>query len=132
VANSSARPPRPQRRARGVIFAARTAFVFACGRVIRARMTKFFGLRSLGWHMFKSALIGTGILLLAAAAISAQTAVDCGGDYVRALDKFKNRQISPQLLPALKRRALRIYDACLTNDLPNARALFDSLDRWKD
>ena len=95
-------------------------------------MTKFFGLGALGWRMFKSALIGAGILLLAGAAISAQTAVDCGGDYVRALDKLKNRQISPQLLPAMKRRALRIYDACLTNDLPNARALFDSLDRWKD
>jgi hypothetical protein len=82
--------------------------------------------------MFKSALIGLVMLILAALTISAQTAVDCGGDYVRALDKLKSKKTSPEHLPALKRRALRIYDACLTHDLPNAKALFDNLDRWKD
>jgi hypothetical protein len=78
--------------------------------------------------MLKSAFVSFG--MLAVAVISAQTAVDCGGDYVRALDKLKTA--SPQRLPTLKRRALRIYDACQTNDLPNARTLFDNLERSKD
>jgi hypothetical protein len=83
-------------------------------------------------RVMKSALIAFSSLVLTVAAVSAQDEIDCGAAYKRSLEKLRQAQISAERLTAVSRRALRIYDACQTNDLRGAKSLFESLDRWKD
>jgi hypothetical protein len=82
--------------------------------------------------MIRSALLGFVMLASSSPAISAQEEFDCANAYKSALDALKRRQVPPEQLAALRRRALRIYDACETKDLKDAKALFESLERWKD
>jgi hypothetical protein len=82
--------------------------------------------------MFKPALIGLAILAFTTTAILAQDKIDCGSAYKNSLNRLRHKQLSPQRLATLSRWALRIYDACQTEDLANAKTLFDSLDRLKD
>jgi hypothetical protein len=80
----------------------------------------------------KSAPFGLIILMSTiAAAVSAQT-IDCGSAYKGSLERLRQKQLPPERLAALNRQALRIYDACETNDLKDAKTLFESLDRTKD
>jgi hypothetical protein len=83
-------------------------------------------------QMFRPALIGIVSLALSGAAIAAQGEINCGSAHKRVLDKLRHGQVSPERLAALNRRALRIYDACNTGDLANAKSLFENLDRWRD
>jgi hypothetical protein len=83
--------------------------------------------------MTKSALFGLVILLsTAAVAVSAQERIDCGRAYKSSLERLRHKQLSPERWAALSRQALRIYDACETDDLKDAKTLFESLDRTKD
>ena len=82
--------------------------------------------------MFKSALMGLAMLALTSASISAQNKIDCGSAYKSSLNRLRHKQLSPERLAVLSRRALRIYDACETDDLKDAKTLFESLDRTKD
>jgi hypothetical protein len=82
--------------------------------------------------MLKSALIGFAILAFTTAAISAQDEIDCGSAYKSTLDRLRYKQLSPERLAALSRQALRIYNACQSEDLVNAKSLFQNLDRLKD
>jgi hypothetical protein len=79
---------------------------------------------------------GAVALGLMAAAVSAQSNVDCDKTY-KGFSESMNREktatkMSGERLAALNRRAQRIYDACQTGDLNDAKALFEGLDRWKD
>ena len=82
--------------------------------------------------MLKSALIGFAILAFTAAAISAQDKAECGSAYKSSLDKLRQKQLSPERLATLSRQALRIYNACQSEDLVNPASLFQNLDRLKD
>ena len=82
--------------------------------------------------MLKPALIGFALLAFSSAAISAQDQIDCGSAYKSSLDRLRQKQLSPERLAALSRQALRIYNACQSQDLTNARSLFEGLDRLKD
>jgi hypothetical protein len=82
--------------------------------------------------MQKSVLIGFAILALTAAAVSAQGKTDCGSAYKSSLDRLRQKQLSPARLAALSRQALRIYNACQSDDLVNPASLFQNLDRLKD
>jgi hypothetical protein len=44
---------------------------------------------------------------------------------------IEQTESSPERKAALNRWALRAYDACATGDLPNAKGVFDRLDRSK-
>jgi hypothetical protein len=59
---------------------------------------------------------------------------DCGEAYKGFRQKLdrKYAELSPERLAALSRKALRVYDACQTHDLRDAKALFESLDTWTD
>jgi hypothetical protein len=82
--------------------------------------------------MFKSALIGMAMLALSASANLAQDKFDCASAYKSALERLSHEQISPKRFAILSRRSLRIYDACESFGLGNAKSLFESLDRSKN
>jgi hypothetical protein len=69
---------------------------------------------------------------IGAAASSAQESMDCSAAYKSSLEKLKQKDLPPARLAALSRQALRIYDACKTDDMRHAETLFESLDRAKD
>jgi len=78
-------------------------------------------------------LIALGLIMWAGPLQSAD--FDCGKAYKSYWDKLspeKNPEISPQQLAALNRKALRVYDACQTHDLANAKAMFERLERWSE
>src|SRR6476659_9651412 len=91
---------------------------------------KFF-LRSS--HVTKSVVLGLAIFVsIGAAASSAQEAIDCSAAYKSSLERLKQKELSPARLAVLSRQAIRIYDACRTDDLRQAKTLFENLDRTKD
>jgi hypothetical protein len=49
----------------------------------------------------------------------------------RSVANIEQTESSPERKAALNRWALRAYDACATGDLPNAKGVFDRLDRSK-
>ena len=78
-------------------------------------------------------LVALGLTMWASPLQSA--GFDCGKAYKSYSDKIsrnKNPEISPQQLATLNRKALRVYDACQTNDLENAKELFERLERWSE
>jgi hypothetical protein len=81
--------------------------------------------------MLVSAVIGLIVLGFASSAISEQSTIDCAGTYKGYLEELKRRQISPGRRAVLRRWALRIYNACQTGDLEDAKALFERVDREK-
>ena len=71
-------------------------------------------------------------LCLMAGAAVAQPDFDCGKaykDFWKNLDRETYAKMPPAQLVVLSRRALRIYDACQTGDLEDAKGLFERLAR---
>jgi hypothetical protein len=74
------------------------------------------------------ALVAFGLI---AAAVSPEGKMDCARAYNDFQDKLasgKYANISSEQRAALSRRALRVYNACQTGDLEDAKALFQRLD----
>jgi hypothetical protein len=81
--------------------------------------------------MLRSALIGTIVLGLTAAAASAQNKISCNEAHKSYLDKLSSgayASMPPERLAAERRKAQRIYHACLTGDVDDASALFRRLE----
>ena len=72
------------------------------------------------------------VLVLSAGAAAPQPNFDCGKaykDFWEKLERETYSKISPEQLVVLSRRALRIYDACQTGDVEDAKGLFERLVR---
>ena len=72
------------------------------------------------------------VLVLSAGAAAPQPNFDCGKaykDFWEKLERETYSRISPEQLVVLSRRALRIYDACQTGDVEDAKGLFERLVR---
>ncbi len=85
--------------------------------------------------MLRAALIGAVALGLIAAAVSAEGDFDCQKAYQQFWEKLQREpsaKRSPERHAALSRKAQRIYEACMTNDVYDPKALFDRLDRWSE
>ena len=85
--------------------------------------------------MLRLGLSGAVALTLMSGVVSAQSNMDCAARYKNFMERLtleEQRKMSGEQLAALNRRAQRIYDACQTGHLASPRALFESLDRWKD
>jgi hypothetical protein len=82
--------------------------------------------------MLRAVLGGVIALGVTVAAAQAQDGVSCGEAYQRSLAEIERRQQAPERLPALRRHALRAYQACLTGDVHNPKALFERLERLRD
>jgi hypothetical protein len=81
----------------------------------------------------KFAVLGLLIFVsIGAAASSAQESIDCSAAYKNSLERLKQKALPPERLAALSRQALRIYDACKTDDVRQPKTLFENLDRAKD
>jgi hypothetical protein len=72
------------------------------------------------------ALAAAGVL---SGAISGESKTNCGEAYNSFLKKLDRKQLSPERRAALHRWARRMYDACDTGDLDDAKALFERLER---
>ncbi len=84
--------------------------------------------------MLRVALGGVAMGLMALAA-SAQSSLDCGAAYKSALEKLEGEQqakVPPERLAAMRRHALRVYEACRTGDVRDPKALFDRLERSRN
>jgi hypothetical protein len=71
------------------------------------------------------------VLGLTAAAAPAQNKISCNEAHKSYLDKLASGaygELSPERLAAERRKAQRIYHACLTGDVDDARALFRRLE----
>ena len=82
--------------------------------------------------MVKLSLTRLAVLGFLASAVSAQSPADCDRAYKSFMEKLtpaEKANMPAERLAALNRRAQRIYDACRTGHLDNAKSLFDSLDR---
>jgi hypothetical protein len=53
----------------------------------------------------------------------------CGEAYQRSLGVIELRKPSPEQRAALRRHALRAYQACMTGDVYDPKSLFDRLER---
>ena len=72
------------------------------------------------------------VLAVSAGAAAPQPNFDCGKaykDFWKNLDRETYAKMPPAQLVVLSRRALRIYDACQTGDLEDAKGLFERLAR---
>ena len=78
-----------------------------------------------------SAIIHLIALGFASSAISAQSTIGCAGTYKSYLEELKRKEISPARRAVLRRWALRVYNACETGDLGDAKGLFERLDKEK-
>ena len=84
--------------------------------------------------MLRAALGGAAIGLMAVA-VSAQSSLDCGAAYKNASEKIEREQqgkVPPERLAAMRRNALRVYEACRTGDVHEPRALFERLERQRN
>ena len=81
--------------------------------------------------MFRSAVIGLIALGFISSASSARSTIDCAGTYKSYLEELKRKAISPGRRAVLRRWALRVYNACETGDLEDAKGLFERLDSQK-
>jgi hypothetical protein len=72
------------------------------------------------------------VLGLSAGVAVPQPNFDCGKaykDFWEKLERETYSKIPPEQLVVLSRRALRIYDACQTGDVEDAKGLFERLVR---
>ena len=84
--------------------------------------------------MPRSALIGLVVSSLLAATASAQNKISCNEAHRVFLEKLASGaygEMSPERLAAERRKAQRIYHACLTGDVDDASALFRRLESNK-
>ena len=82
--------------------------------------------------MPRMALIGALALCVMTAAASAESEFDCATAYKKILERLQQENRSPARHAAMSRQALRIYDACRTNDAHDAKSLFERMDRWSE
>ena len=64
----------------------------------------------------------------------AESKISCLEAHKKVLDKLEQQGVGslpPERVAAQKRRAQRIYDACITGDVHDPKALFDRLDGGK-
>jgi hypothetical protein len=84
--------------------------------------------------MLRSALIGLIAHSLMAASASAQNKISCNEahkSYLEQLASGTYGNMPPERLAAERRKAQRIYHACLTGDVDDARELFRRLEGSK-
>lgn len=62
-------------------------------------------------------------------ALPGQSKADCAEAYNNYLESLEGKRLSPERRAALRRWALRAYDACDTGDLEHPNALFKRLER---
>jgi hypothetical protein len=82
--------------------------------------------------MLRRAVPGLVILALTAGAAAPQPNFDCDKAYKifwERLDREIYAKMPPEQLVILSRKALRIYDACQTGDVEDAKGLFERLVR---
>ena len=77
----------------------------------------------------KGAVIAVVVLAAMSGAIPGQSKTDCAEVYNNYLESLKGKRLSPERRAALRRWALRAYDACDTGDLEHPNALFERLER---
>jgi hypothetical protein len=77
--------------------------------------------------MLRPALVAVLGLVLTVSAASGQRNADCAETYKSNLEKLERMKISPERRAALRRWALRVYEACQTGDIEDAQGLFDRL-----
>ena len=80
--------------------------------------------------VLKSGLVGLLVLGMMAGAAAPQPDFDCARaykDFWEKLDREAYAKMPPEQLVVLSRRALRIYDACQTGDVEDAKGLFERL-----
>jgi hypothetical protein len=81
--------------------------------------------------MPSSAFLGLIALGLTAAAALAQNKISCNEAHKSYLDKLASGAygvMTPERLAAERRKAQRVYQACLTGDVDDAGALFRRLE----
>lgn len=76
-------------------------------------------------RLFAIGLLALGVM----SGTSVQSNFECMESYKRHLEKLRSKEVSPERRAALHRWALRVYDACETGDLENAKGLFERLER---
>jgi hypothetical protein len=82
--------------------------------------------------VLRCAVSGLVILGLTAGAAAPQPNFDCDKAYKtfwERLDREMYAKLPPEQLVVLSRKALRIYDACQTGDVEDAKGLFERLVR---
>ena len=82
--------------------------------------------------VLRCAVSGLAILVLTAGAAAPQPNFDCDKAYKtfwERLDREIYAKLPPEQLVILSRKALRIYDACQTGDVEDAKGLFERLVR---
>ena len=82
--------------------------------------------------VLRCAVSGLVILALTAGAAAPQPNFDCDKAYKtfwERLDREIYAKLPPEQLVVLSRKALRIYDACQTGDVEDAKGLFERLVR---
>ena len=87
---------------------------------------------SRGLAVLRGVASGLVILALTAGAAAPQPNFDCDKAYKtfwERLDREIYAKMPPEQLVILSRKALRIYDACQTGDLEDAKGLFERLVR---
>ena len=83
-------------------------------------------------HMPRIGLIGAAALGLLTAAASPEEPFDCHKAYKEFWERLREQPTAVSTAEqhvAITRKALRIYDACLTRDVHDPKALFDRLGR---
>ena len=87
---------------------------------------------SRGLAVLRGVVSGLVILALTAGAAAPQPNFDCDKAYKifwERLDREMYAKMPPEQLVILSRKALRIYDACQTGDVEDAKGLFERLVR---
>ena len=79
--------------------------------------------------LLKGSIIAVAALRVLPGALPGESNTDCAEAYNSYLKSLEGRQISPQRRAALRRWALRVYDACDTGDIGNPKTLFERLER---
>jgi hypothetical protein len=82
--------------------------------------------------VLRCAVSGLVILAMTAGAAAPQPNFDCDRAYKtfwERLDREMYAKMPPEQLVVLSRKALRIYDACQTGDVEDAKGLFERLVR---
>jgi hypothetical protein len=77
----------------------------------------------------RRALLGLLALCLTFEPTRSEADFNCSDAYARVLGSIELRKVSPEQRARLRRDALRVYQACLTGDLHDPKALFDRVDR---
>ena len=81
--------------------------------------------------MLRTAFASMAIFALMEAGVCAQAKINCAEahkGFLTRLDRGDFGKLSAEQLATHKRKAQRVYNACVTGDLDDPKALFDRLD----